>query len=265
MPLPFSLIEVFNEPSRGFKGNISSVVLLTQELVAEKMQAIARDFNQPATAFLWPGPDAATYHTRWFAPDAEIGLCGHGSLAAISYLGHVQNLSNDITLLYPGGKITGRLEGENSASMLIDPIPVSREEDVPQVLREGLGVPIEAFYLTENKQIVLLKDEQSLKNMKPDFAKLRQSEIFGYSVTAPGDEVDFVSRTLVPHVQQLEDHATGSSHAALAPFWGHRLGKTKMTALQHSPRGGKFVCEILRGSVKLSGHFSVLASGEWQQ
>jgi predicted PhzF superfamily epimerase YddE/YHI9 len=31
---------------------------------------------------------------------------------------------------------------------------------------------------------------------------------------------------------------TGSSHTALAPYWGARLGKTEMTGYQASSRGG---------------------------
>ncbi len=100
--------------------------------------------------------------------------------------------------------------------------------------------------------------------MRPDFAKLRESEIFGYAVTAPGDQVDFVSRTIVPHVQQLEDHATGSSHAALTPFWAERLNKNQMQALQLSRRGGRFVCSLEGDQVTLEGKFSVLARGVWQ-
>ena len=63
--------------------------------------------------------------------------------------------------------------------------------------------------------------------MTPDFQKLRTMEMFGYIVTAPSssEEIDFVSRTIIPHVQQLEDPATGSSHAALVPFWANKLNK----------------------------------------
>jgi len=93
------------------------------------------------------------------------------------------------------------------------------------------------------------------------FALLRTSEIFGYAVTALGDESDFVSRTLVPHVHQLEDPATGSSHAALAPFWSKRLNKSKMTAYQLSSRGGKFNIRLENNLVNLSGEFQCLSSG----
>ncbi len=263
MTIPFSLIEVFNDPARGFKGNISSVLLLDAALSDGDFQSIALDLNQPATTFLWPSSELNSYNIRWFAPDAEIGLCGHGSLAAISYLAKVVGLTGEIELRFPTGQIKGAVAGGHEAYIIIDPIPVLSEKAIPEALAQGLGVPVKGFFTTENKQIVLLEDEETLKNMKPDFARLRESKIFGYSVTAPGNDVDFVSRTLVPHVQQLEDHATGSSHAALAPFWAKRLGKAKLSALQLSPRGGKFTCEVSSGGVKLTGSFSTLARGHW--
>ncbi|MGB0178260.1 MAG: PhzF family phenazine biosynthesis protein, partial [Owenweeksia sp.] len=91
-----------------------------------------------------------------------------------------------------------------------------------------------------------------------------ESEVFGYVVTAAGNKVDFVSRTLVPHVQQLEDPATGSSHALLTPFWAKRLGKNTLYAHQLSSRGGAFNCTYNDEKVQLNGRFSILATGHFK-
>ena len=264
MSYPFSLIEVFNDPGHGLRGNTSTVVWLEAPMEDETMQSIAADFNQPATTFLWSADAPHTFNVRWFAPDAEIGLCGHGSLAAVAFIAKEKNVTEEMTLLYRNGTLRGRKTAAQNCSIRLDAIPVTGEEEISEILQSGLGVAIEAHYSTENKNIVLLDNETTLRNMKPDFAKLRESEIFGYAVTAPGEQVDFVSRTIVPHVQQLEDHATGSSHAALTPFWAKRLGKQQMQALQLSPRGGRFFCGLEEQQVTLEGKFSVLAKGDWQ-
>ncbi|WKN32493.1 PhzF family phenazine biosynthesis protein [Porifericola rhodea] len=264
MESSFSLIEVFNDPDRGYKGNTSTVVWLDKVLDENSMQAIAADFNQPATTFLWQTEDQK-YHVRWFAPDAEINLCGHGSLAAIVYLSQYRALKGAVVLHFQEGQLEGELKDEGSCAITLDEIPVLSEEEAPDVLEEGLGIAVKGYYVTPNKNIVLVDNEEALYNMKPDFAKLRESAAFGYAVTAPGNEVDFVSRTLVPHVQQLEDPATGSSHAALAPFWAQRLGKRLMVGHQLSKRGGRFNCELLEDKVVLSGQFSILAEGKWHQ
>ncbi|MDF9794951.1 PhzF family phenazine biosynthesis protein [Catalinimonas alkaloidigena] len=265
MHSPFALIEVFDDPARGFKGNTSTVVWLEKEIDEASMQSIAADFNQPATTFLWKSEEdePSDFRVRWFAPDAEIGLCGHGSLAAIVYLSTQRSVEGTTVLHFPEGQLEGQMQEDGSASITLDGIPVLSEDEIPETLEAGLGIAINAYYSTPNKNIVLVESEAALRDMKPDFARLRELAAFGYAVTAPGDEVDFVSRTLVPHVQQLEDPATGSSHAVLAPFWGKKLDKKRMRAHQLSKRGGKFTCELLEDdNVRLSGKFSILAEGK---
>src|SRR5690606_18814668 len=114
---------------------------------------------------------------------------------------------------------------------------IKREIEIPEAIQKGLDIPIVAMYETDNKHLIITDRESSLRSMNPDFEVLRQSDIFGYTVTAPGNQVDFVSRSLVPHVLQLEDHATGSSHAILTPYWAENLNKDRLKSLQLSPRG----------------------------
>lgn len=259
---PFTLIAVFNDLDNNFKGNTAAVVLLKSPLPDSKMQELAADFNQPATTFLWPASEENVFHVRWFAPDGEIDLCGHGSLAAFAFLSDHLKHNDILTLLYRQGQIKGKREKEGICEMYIEAIPVLAEQNVPELLPKALGIPVKAYYETSGKQIVLADNEQSIRNMLPDFALLRQLKIFSYAVTAPGDQVDFVSRTLVPHVKQLEDPATGSSHAALVPFWSHRLKKENMVAHQLSPRGGKFVCSVGGNEVALKGNYSIIGEGK---
>ncbi len=261
METPLSIIAVFTAPELGFTGNTAAVLFTDAPLPEKEMRRLASDLNQPATTFLWPHTNSQTFNVRWFAPDAEIGLCGHGSLAAIAYL-HKHHSLDKINLRYRDGEIIGSANNDGTCSMQLDAIPVTGKSAPSPILEAGLGIPVKEYFTTNNKQIVVVGSEKELKNMTPDFEKLRKSEVFGYSVTAPGDKVDFVSRTLVPHVQQLEDHATGSSHAALAPFWSNRLGKTKMNALQLSKRGGKFECEVDGNIVTLTGQYTLIAEGQ---
>ena len=261
MDLPFTLIKVFDDPGGGFLGNTAAVVRLEKAMDTKTLQQMAADFNQPATSFLWAGDSPGQWHVRWFAPDGEIDLCGHGSLAAMADLGQ-KHSNQEFALHYPTGIIRGKTIDTGTATMDIESIPVEQELAPESLLSEGLGIPVLGYFKTNNKNIVLAENEYQVKTMKPDFSRLRQSEVFGFVVTAPGNEVDFVSRTIVPHVKQLEDPATGSSHALLTPFWSQRLGKTKMVAHQLSPRGGKFNCRLIEDVVELSGHYGIYARGE---
>lgn len=256
-----AFIAAFNHPSGKQKGNVSAVIWLENPLPDEQFQTIASDLNQPATTFLWKENDAI--RVRWFAPDAEIGLCGHGSMAALYYLHRYQNLEEGIQLVSKaGGKLQGYANGDSTYTLQLDAIPSQQPTAAPPGLGQALGKPIVAYFPTANKHIVLLEDEDAVSSMKPDFSALREIEVFGYAVTAPGKDSDFVSRTLVPHVQQLEDHATGSSHAALVPFWANQLGKNELNALQLSPRGGYFQGISKNNSVSLKGYCRLIAEGE---
>jgi len=259
MKLAFRIIEVFNQPEKGFKGNTSAVFLLEEALPDAAMQRIASDMLQPASTFLWPHEEDHHYHVRWFAPDSEIGLCGHGSLAAIAYIQGTE----EIHLHYRNGVITGQRKADDTASINLEAITVTGEAKIPEPIAKGLGIPVTGYFTTGNKQIIVVNSEEELLKMKPDFSKLRESEVFGYAVTARGEKADFVSRTLVPHVHQLEDPATGSSHAALAPFWSKRLNKNELIAHQLSSRKGLFNCVYHENRVELSGHYSVLAEGNF--
>lgn len=256
MPYPFHLIAVFVDSKLNYKGNNAAVVETEKPLSDALMQEIAADLNQPATTFLWSHEDG--YRVQWFAPDAEIGLCGHGSLAAFAYLDEKEVNS----LHYNSGTIKGKKNEDQTYSMFLSPILSSPAGKPDPAISKGLDKKIIEYYSNNNKNIVVLEDEKAVRMLKPDFSILKNMGPFGIIVTAKGEKADFVSRTLVPKVQQLEDHATGSSHAALTPFWSSRLHKEKMTGYQLSPRGGKFNCEFTGDEVILSGHSKLIASGE---
>lgn len=255
MQIPYKIISVFIDEKNGLRGNTTAVVKLERALTEEHMQLIAEDFNQPATTYIWE--EDGHFKVRWFAPDAEIGLCGHGAMGAIAFLGS----ADQEELFFPAGSVYGQVVSQNTAKIWLQPIPTTKKLKKPEALIKGLGIEVLEYYKTDNKNIIVVESEAALRKMEPNFAVLRELETFGYTVTAPGDDVDFVSRTLVPHVQQLEDPATGSSHAALTPFWAERLKKDRLVARQLSKRGGAFVCEMANEMVALEGQFKILAEG----
>ena len=254
----FCIVTVFHDIEKKLKGNTAAVLELSTDLAQDNYSALAEEFNQPATSFI-KKIKKGHYQVRWFAPDSEIGLCGHGSLAIAAYLKEVKGEDKGI-LHFEDGIIEVGFDGKNYY-LWIEPIEVISHKAPPQGLAEALGTKIVDYFTTANKNIVLVSDETTLANLKPDFPAMAKLEPFGYSVTTPGDNSDFVSRTFVPKVKQLEDYATGSSHALLTPFWSERLMKNEMTAFQLSPRGGSFICEIHLNKVLLKGQAKIWARG----
>jgi predicted PhzF superfamily epimerase YddE/YHI9 len=157
MTHPFSLIAVFTASEHKFRGNISAVVFLDKMRDEVSMQRLAADFNQPATTFLAPGPSGDQFSIRWFAPDAEIPLCGHGSMAAIVYLAANFHDNHEFQLNYQGGSILGGDVGNGQCEIALDPIPVMEERSPFTGLETGLGIPVEQYFVTGNKHIVLWK------------------------------------------------------------------------------------------------------------
>lgn len=258
----YAWISVAVNNELGLRGNGAAVVFTSSLKDTDALQRAANDMNQPATCFLKQRRDNE-YDIRWFAPDAEIELCGHGALAAAGALFELRGVSEG-RFYFSESKIIRFKADERFVQIDTDAIPVVEKAEVSEPLVKGIGEEIVAYYKTTNKHIILLKDAEAVKNMKPDFAALRRSKEFGYIVTAPGvGDADVVSRTLVPHVQQLEDHATGSSHAVLTPFWSEKLNKNELVCRQLSERGGEFVTRMVDERVVLKTRYRQEIKGEY--
>jgi trans-2,3-dihydro-3-hydroxyanthranilate isomerase len=79
--LRYEVVDVFTD--RPFTGNPLAVVYGAEELAADQLQAIAREFNLSETIFvLAPATAEATYRVRIFTPGAEIPFAGHPSVGA---------------------------------------------------------------------------------------------------------------------------------------------------------------------------------------
>ena len=71
-----------------------------------------------------------------------------------------------------------------------------------------------------------------------------------------------MSRFFVPSYGIPEDPVTGSIHCSLAPYWGGRLGKSKLHARQVSQRGGEIWCEVKQDRVVIKGNAVLTLRGE---
>ena len=75
----FFLINVFTGSNA--LGNQACVLFVDDLEDDAALSKIASDFNLPATSFLKQDGEGS-FSVRWFAPMAEIDLCGHGTIAA---------------------------------------------------------------------------------------------------------------------------------------------------------------------------------------
>jgi predicted PhzF superfamily epimerase YddE/YHI9 len=120
----------------------------------------------------------------------------------------------------------------------------------PQPLVDGLGaLPLEV--LAADDYLAVFESESQVRSLAPDFSRLRELDLRGVIATAPGGEVDFVSRFFAPKYGIDEDPVTGSAHCELTPYWSRRLGKSTLSARQISRRGGDVDCEMAGDRVVL--------------
>ncbi len=213
------------------------------------MQAIAAENNLSETSFLVP--EGEGFALRWFTPTQEVELCGHATLAAahVLFRGDCAQ-QEELCFQTRSGALWVRRSGEGY-SMDFPALPVEPCE-IPDALREGLGA--EPLFCAQGMDyLVLLESELQLAGLRPDFRRMLDLELRGLIVTAPGEELDFVSRFFAPKYGIDEDPVTGSAHCALTPFWAKRLGKTELEALQISKRRGRLRCRLQGERVFLSG------------
>jgi PhzF family phenazine biosynthesis protein len=246
---------------RPFTGNPAAVIPLDAWLPDETMQAIAEENNLSETAFTVPTTGDADYELRWFTPTTEVALCGHATLAS----GHVLIEGEEVRFrTRKAGVLVVRRDGEG---LSLD-LPVTRVQPAAQeALLQALGTPeAEAFLSYEGAEataIILLRDAAAVRACAPDMRALRGIELMAI-VTAPGDgNYDVVSRVFVPAWGVDEDPVTGSAHAALAPFWADRLGRSSFSAYQASRRGGAVQCRLEGDRAILGGRCVTVIEGRF--
>jgi PhzF family phenazine biosynthesis protein len=235
--------------SQVFSGNPAAICPLEEWLPDDQMQAIAGENNLSETAFFVRNGNG--YGLRWFTPAVEIDLCGHATLAsAFIILNDLTPSENSVRFETKSGTLVVTREGDLFSLDFPSRPPV--ESDVHPQLLEALGGKPEAV-LAARDYLVVYATEDEVRKLEPKMQLLTQIDKFAVIVTAPGKDVDFVSRFFAPAKGVPEDPVTGSAHCTLIPYWSKRLGKKKLHAYQVSKRGGELWCEDRGDHVTMSG------------
>ncbi|WP_019213279.1 PhzF family phenazine biosynthesis protein [Yersinia massiliensis] len=243
----------------GLSGNPAGVYLLKQPLSAEQMQRIAAEINLPETSFVWDEGDKSAI--RWFTPEREVDLCGHGTLAAAHVMFSMVNPGlQDICFRSASGDLYVKRDSENFGRLALNfPSLPPEQIAIPAELNRLLGVEIQQVWQAKSL-LVVLESEQQVRQLQPDIAALIAYTGRGVIVTAPGDNVDFVSRYFT--LDSTEDPVTGSAHCTLMPYWVARLGRASLHARQISARGGELFCTLAGDRTLIAGESHIFLKGE---
>ena len=277
MELKLYQVDAFSD--QVFSGNPAAVVPLNNQLdlsgaivsylsIGNKwlsdsqMLAIAQENNLAETAFfIRKGSD---FEIRWFTPMTEVDLCGHATLASAFVLFNLLGYQRDTLTFHSRSGVLNVTrdclpvqslnDACNSDELIILNFPSQKPHyyEVPNGLSDALNIEIDEC-LNENVCLVVLKNEQEVVDLTPDFKKLIELNLRGVIVTAPSEKYDFVNRYFAPNVGVDEDSVTGSAFTKLIPYWAERLNKTSLFAKQVSFRSGEVYCELLGDRVLIGG------------
>jgi PhzF family phenazine biosynthesis protein len=246
-------VDVFT--SEKFRGNNAAVCFVDGAQDAAWMQGLATELAQPVTAYV----DPKTMKMRWFAPKAELPLCGHGTLAAAHALWDSRLAKGPLRFDTPAGALAARQAGKRIEIEL----PSSPLKPSSTSLEEILHLKPQGTFEGGGKLVALLDSEEQVRAVAPDLAAIQKLPVAGVVVTARGSgQFDFISRYFCPAHGVAEDPVTGSAHAVLTPFWAGRLNKTSFTAWQASARGGVVHARLEGDKVVLGGAAVTVLRGE---
>jgi predicted PhzF superfamily epimerase YddE/YHI9 len=251
------LVDTFTQ--NAFRGNPTGVVLVDQSVDPEWMQAVAAEFDQPATAFAdISNPDAQPTNLRWFSPTTELELCASGTLAAAHVLG------GDRTFQTRASGTLNCTTGPDGAISMRFPADPPNPEPQTAELAQGLpGITLRSVWRGRHDVLVEAESAAEIRALTPNTAVLANIAARAVIVTAAGDRVaDIVSRVFAPRAGILEDPVTGSAHCTLAGFWSARLNKPELLAEQASARGGLLRVRLAGSHVVLIGHAVTVWSGD---
>jgi PhzF family phenazine biosynthesis protein len=243
-----------------FTGNPAAVCLLERPAPESAMQSLAFELGLSETAFVWPEPEDGGFRLRWFTPLAEVDLCGHATVATAHVLSATGRLD--------GGRVrfatkSGWLEASvDGGEVEIDlPAEVPSPVEPPHAL--ATRWPVVRAATGRFDLLVELESEDALRRVEPSVPALADLPYRGISATAAGSGgADYVLRFFAPRVGVPEDPVTGSAQCLLGPYWASLTGRTRLEALQLSPRGGALRVRVEGDRVKVGGRASTIIVGE---
>jgi PhzF family phenazine biosynthesis protein len=263
MTKPKIIYQVDAFTAEPFKGNPAGVCILEKEVSKKWMQNVAAEMNLSETAFIVKS--GKKFNIRYFTPESEIPLCGHATLSSAHIMYETGIVTKDKTIVFESG--AGDLYVRKSGNWIIMNFPAYQvvSVQIPPVAEKLLGIkPAELYRTSHGWALALFNNEEDVRNLKPDFNRMKDSPFGDLIVTAPSEDTnfDFCVRCFAPALGINEDPVTGSAHSALTPFWNHKTGRDEFISRQVSKRGGILKVALKDDRVEIAGHAKTIFKAE---
>jgi PhzF family phenazine biosynthesis protein len=243
-----------------YKGNPAAVFIVSDFFSG--MEKISKEINFTASAFIKKIKND-TYHIRWFTPTLELKLCGHGTLASAHILLE-QDPKKKITFYSLSGPLFAT---KKDKKIILDfPILTIGEKISKSNFEKALHMTdeISEVFMSGDCAIVVLKKEEFVISLTPDFKEIEKLDASAIIVTSASKKYDFISRFFAPKLGINEDPVCGSAHSRLASYWSACLKKDQLKAYQASHRGGEVGVNVLGERVLLEGEAVTMLEGVWK-
>ncbi|HEC62809.1 MAG TPA: PhzF family phenazine biosynthesis protein [Candidatus Acetothermia bacterium] len=233
-------LDVFTD--RPFRGNPTTVVLNSEGLSHEEMQAVARELNLETTFVSSPIDLRAVFRLHYFMPLCRIELCGHGTIGAIWALaeeGTIPRGLPELTVETPVGflKIELEWEEERLKKVVMDQLPPKfarpdcSAEEVAQVLGitpdsiVNAGLPLTSASTGRAKLLIPVTDRQALDSITPNRGlleelcrRIRVTGLYAFTMKPRNQGAAAEARQFPCGGGVVEDPVTGVAACALGAY-----------------------------------------------
>jgi len=235
--ITIQLVRSFTQDAQS--GSPTGIVLNADHLGEAPMQRIAQELNFAETAFVQTAKHADV-KLRFFAPNHEVALCGHATIATF----HLLLERGDIVLKNGRPKtliqetragelaVTCHADGrivmaqsppvfgdiEQDRTLIADLLGVSAEDFVP-------NLPLQVVSTGTPKLIIPFKSATRLRAIKPDLERIKEycwrteaKGFYPFTSDTPIPDSDFYARQFNPLADENEDPITGVAAGALGCY-----------------------------------------------
>ena len=279
MQLTAYKINAFTNQPTG--GNPAGLVINPPPLTETQMKWITKKLGVSETAFLTPSTKA-DYRVRFFAPDLEVDLCGHATIATYHTLatkGILKTTENKILLHQETNVGILPIEitihhDQSTRVMMIQANPHIKDLDYSiENIATILNISPDTIDTTHPKQIVstglytlplCITSYQELAQIQPDFKQIKKFckqhnvgswHLFTYETNESTST--YHARNFAPLYGINEDPVTGTANGAVTYYlYHHKLITTHQNICEQGDiinRPGRVYVDLIDSQVKVGG------------
>lgn len=219
-------------------GNPTGIILNAESLSDDQMQQFAKELGFTESVFVLPS-NKADFRLRFFAPNHEVDLCGHGTIATFHVLleqGRIELTEKEqktLTQETRAGLLDVTFHKDGLIVMTQNEPTFGGLEQNKTRIAELLGItesditdsPMQIVSTGTPKLLVQLKNITALRAVHPDLEGIKSycretgaKGFYPFTNESPIANTDFYARQFNPLADENEDPVTGVAAGALGCY-----------------------------------------------